>query len=89
MDGHATRCEPLPRSAAWSSSCQPATRDNLPDYATRRRIERQVTKTAHEHLIIYVDAAKTTQVWQWVTREPGNPWPAANTTYHAGQSGDA
>src|SRR5438552_1074243 len=45
----------------------------FPEYAVRRKIERQVAKLAHEHIIIYTDAGKTVQKWQWVRREPGRP----------------
>ena len=51
---------------------------HFPDYALRRKIERQVAKSVHEHLIIYIDTMQTTQVWQWVKREPGNPLPAGS-----------
>ncbi len=36
----------------------------LPDYSTRRKIERQVAKSVFEHLLIYTDGTKTTQIWQ-------------------------
>ena len=45
---------------------------SLPDYATRRKIQKQVAKSSHENFIIYTNAEKTTQIWQWVkttTRE--------------------
>src|SRR5215217_3829729 len=45
----------------------------IPDYPTRGKIERQVTRFAYEHIIVFVDRAKSTQVWQWVRREPGRP----------------
>lgn len=61
----------------------------VPDYATRRSIERSVAKVAHEHLIIYTDAAKTTQVWQWVKREPGRPASCKQHTFDKDQPGDA
>ena len=35
----------------------------LPDHAQRRKIEHQVAKAAHEHLIVFTDSAKTTQIW--------------------------
>ena len=45
-----------PRSGAWSPLVASRRRDGqIPDYATRRKIERQVAKSAHEHLIIYID----------------------------------
>ena len=61
----------------------------IPAYATRRRIERQVTRSTRENLIIYADAAKTTQVWQWVRRQPGQPVAAREHHFHKHQSGDA
>lgn len=46
---------------------------DVPDRPIRQRIEREVTKLAYEHLIIFSDAARTRQVWQWVAREKGKP----------------
>ena len=45
----------------------------IPDYATRRKIQKQVAKSAHEHFIIYTDTDKTTDIYQWVKREQGKP----------------
>ena len=53
--------------------CPARTDESLPDYQTRRKIQREVAKSVHEHLIIYTDTEKTTQIWQWVKREPGKP----------------
>jgi hypothetical protein len=62
----------------------------MPDYNLRRHIEKQVTKSAYEHLIIYVDEAKTTQIWQWVARSPGQPAAYREHVYTpTKQSGDA
>ncbi len=61
----------------------------LPDYAQRRKIEHQVAKAAHEHLIVFTDLAKTTQIWQWVKREPGKPAACREHTFHPSQPGDA
>ncbi len=61
----------------------------IPDYGLRRKIEKEVTKSAFEHLIIFVDDAKTTQIWQWVARQPGMPAACREHPYHpASQSGD-
>ena len=46
-------------------------RSRIPEYAIRRKIESEVTKLAFEHLIIFTDAKRTQQVWQWVLREKG------------------
>src|SRR6266705_2134416 len=51
--------------------CDPDPKGRVPDDTRLRQIEREVTKHAYEHIIIYVDAAKEQQVWQWVRREHG------------------
>ncbi|MBM3333617.1 SAM-dependent methyltransferase, partial [Candidatus Sumerlaeota bacterium] len=63
--------------------------DAIPDYPTRRKIERQLTKCVHEHLIIYTDASRATQIWQWVKREAGKPTACREHYYHRSQPGDA
>ena len=65
------------------------TDEGIPDYATRRKIQREVAKSVHEHLIIYTDAENTTQIWQSVKREPGKPLACREHRYHHGQSGEA
>jgi hypothetical protein len=70
--------------------CQPAADGRIPDHAMRRKIEKQVAKTAYEHLVIFVDKANTTQIWQWVARQPGHPAQYREHPYHPRhQSGDA
>jgi len=53
--------------------CSPDTNGSVPDYAIRQKIDRKVAAEAREHLIIFTDAAETSQVWQWVARAPGRP----------------
>jgi hypothetical protein len=67
----------------------PNAQGKVPDYALRRKIERQTAKSAHEHLIIFTDSAKTTQVWQWVKRQPGKPSACREHQYHRDQPGDS
>ena len=62
---------------------------SLPNYPLRRKIERKVTKSAHEHIIIFTDKEKTLQIWQWVKREPGKPSACREHHFHRNQSGDA
>ena len=69
--------------------CSARTDGSIPNYATRRKIQREVAKFVHEHLIIYTDAAETTQIWQWVKREPGKPLACREHRYHRGQSGES
>ena len=68
--------------------CDPDPDGRIPNYAARRKIEKQAAKSVHEHLIIYCDAAKTIQTWQWVKREPGKPVACREQTYHRGQTGE-
>jgi hypothetical protein len=54
----------------------------IPTHAMRRKIERQVARSVHEHFILYTDAEKTTQVWQWVKRKTGEPTRCREHTYY-------
>ena len=65
------------------------TDEGIPDYAIRRKIQREVAKSVYEHLIIYTDAEQTMQIWQWVKREPGKPLTCREHRYHRGQSGES
>jgi len=56
---------------AWV--CQAPAGQNIPDRATRRKIETQVAKTTLEHLIIFTDAKRAEQIWCWARREAGKP----------------
>ena len=61
----------------------------FPDYATRRKIQRQVAKASHENFIIYTNAEKTMQIWQWVKRRQGKPDACREHRYETWQSGDS
>ncbi len=61
----------------------------IPDYATRRKIQRQVAQSVHEHFIIYTDDAKMEHIWQWVKREPGKPAACREHHYQSEQSGES
>lgn len=69
--------------------CEPQDNGRMPDYAARRKIEKQVGKAVYEHLVVYTDADRTTQVWEWVRREPGRPLACRTHVYHVTQPGDA
>lgn len=62
---------------------------HIPPYNLRRKIEQAAAKRVREHIIIYTDAAQTTQVWQWVKRQAGKPLASREHTFHRNQSGDA
>ena len=61
----------------------------FPDYATRRKIQRQVAKASHENFIIYTNAEKSMQIWQWVKRQQGKPDACREHRYETWQSGDS
>ena len=63
--------------------------DTTPDYSTRRKIEKTVAKSVHEHIIIYITHDKLTQYWQWVKRKSGHPDQMRQEIYHRGKSGEA
>ena len=69
--------------------CPASTDGGIPDYATRRKIQREAAKSVLEHLIIYTDTEQTTQIWQWVRRELGKPLACREHRYDRGQSGES
>jgi len=69
--------------------CPTPTGQSLPNYVQRRKIEHQVAKVTHEHLIVFTDPTNTTQIWQWVKRQSGKPAACREHTYRASQPGDA
>jgi hypothetical protein len=68
--------------------CPTPNGSTFPDHPTRSKIERQVAKSAHEHIIIYTDAAKTVQKWQWVRRELGRPLARREYDFFRGHTGE-
>ena len=66
--------------------CRPDADGKVPDYSTRQKIERKVTADVREHLIIFVDAAQSVQVWQWVARAPGRPNQYREVTWRKSES---
>lgn len=65
--------------------CSPLSNGLLPDYITRKKIETKLTKLFQEHLIIFIDAKKTEQVWQLVVRQSGKPTKVTETRWHFSQ----
>ena len=61
----------------------------VPDRATRQKIERQVAKVAHEHLVVYATKDHGTLCWQWVKRELNRPPRYRQYIYSRGQRAEA
>ena len=53
--------------------CEPDAEGYIPQPAFLVKLERQVTKSSFEHLIVYQNKAKTQQLWQFAKREAGKP----------------
>ena len=68
--------------------CNPTDNGLIPDYKTRKKIETKVTKLFHEHLIIFYDASKTKQIWQYFVRQPGKPTKLTDTHYYKHQDAE-
>lgn len=66
--------------------CLPNANGALPDYATRQKIERKVTTEVREHLIVFTNAAKTIQVWQWVNRTQGKTAQYREVHFRGGEA---
>lgn len=69
--------------------CDPDASGQIPSDRLLRKIEHAVTRlAAYEQFIIYIDAAREHQVWQWVKRERGKRAAVRINRYHRGQSGE-
>lgn len=89
VDGLTYTLKPVAQRGMAVFECVPPIDAEFPKYATRRKIDAQVVRTAREHIIIFHDNAKTVQVWQWVKREAGKPSECREQLFYRGQSGDA
>ncbi|MDP2828586.1 MAG: hypothetical protein Q8O37_08260, partial [Sulfuricellaceae bacterium] len=69
--------------------CTPDGAGNIPPRPTLLKIEKEAAKLAHEHLLVFADAAQTTLTWLWVSRAPGQPTATRSHTWHKGTSGES
>ncbi len=69
--------------------CSPDTAGNIPPRTTLLKIEKEATKLAHEHLLVFANAAQTALTWLWVARVPGQPNTTRTHTWHKGTSGES
>lgn len=66
-----------------------STDDDLPDRATRLKLDRALSQSSFEHLIVFVPPDKSHQSWLWVRREAGRPLRAITHDYSRNQPGDS
>jgi hypothetical protein len=69
--------------------CSPDTNGKIPLRPTLLKIEKEAIKLAHEHLLIFTDAAPSMLTWLWVSRAPGQPTATRTHTWHKGTSGES
>lgn len=68
--------------------CSPLGSGEIPLYTDRRKIETQVRKYVHEHIIVFANNDGSRQIWQWVRRAPGRPTTAREVEYTIRQKGE-
>jgi hypothetical protein len=89
VEGQTFSLQPISEKRGFQVfECPPGDTGAVPDHPTRSKIERQVAKSAHEHIIIYTDAAKIAQKWQWVRRELGRPLARREYDFFKGHTGE-
>jgi len=69
--------------------CSPDAHGKIPARPLLLKIEREAAKIAHEHLLVFADAAQSALTWLWVARAPGQPTSTRTHTWHKGQSSEA
>jgi hypothetical protein len=65
--------------------CPSCADGKIPEGSVRKKIENAFSKYHHEHLIIYENAQKTRQVWQYVVQEPDKPRKTREIQYSIDQ----
>jgi hypothetical protein len=61
----------------------------LPDHTTRLKLDRALTQTSFEHLIVFATGDRSRQSWMWVRREPGKPLSPRTHEFIRSQPGDS
>ncbi|HEU4329022.1 MAG TPA: hypothetical protein VFS21_38140 [Roseiflexaceae bacterium] len=61
---------------------------SIPEEDLRRSIHSEIARYHFEHLLVFLNAQRSSSLWYWVKREGGKSYPRRHT-YVQGQSGDA
>jgi tRNA1(Val) A37 N6-methylase TrmN6 len=88
FNGQNVKLKAIAQKRGLGAFVVPPVDGKLPDYASRRKIEVEVRKSVHEHILIFTDAQERIQKWQWVRREAGKPTTAREFEFSKGTSGD-
>lgn len=63
--------------------------ERLPNNSIRLKLDRKLSETSFEHLIVFTNGDKSSQSWVWVRREKGKPLNIRTHDYQKNQSGDS
>lgn len=80
---------PLAQKRGMVALLCPAINGALADASQRKIIEKRITQLYYEHLIVFVNADQSEQVWQWVKRELGKPSAYREYRFHRSQPGES
>ena len=89
VDGETYRVQPVAELGGMLVYLCESHSSDVPPANLRKKIDKRVSELAYEHILIFVDQARTKAVWLWVKREPGQAAKAKEHTYHTGQPGDS
>ena len=62
--------------------------DGFPEYRIRQKLEKEISKQAHEHITIYISKDKAKQYWHWMKRQPNSPDRLRTHEYRQDQKGE-
>lgn len=65
---------------------KPASGNEIPVYATRKKISNAITKRFRENLLVFVNNSGSKQIWHYTIRKAGKPSLTSEIPYHTGQS---
>jgi len=90
LNGHTFTLQQLAHKRGVSVfQCSPDATGAVPPRATLLKLEKEASKLAYEHLLIFTDAQQATITWLWVARAPGQPAATRTHTWHKGTSGES
>ena len=66
-------------------ACEPVKETKVPEKVMRKRIEREITKLFQEHIIVFYDKSRRSQIWQLAVRKSGSPVKISEVIYNISQ----
>lgn len=89
LDGHTFVLTQIANKRGVSVfQCSPDANGAIPPRTTLLKLEKEATKLAYEHLLIFSDAQQSALTWLWVSRLPGQPVATRSHSWRRGASGE-